>query len=103
MTLLLGLDVGSSSIKTSLIEAETGKTLASAVSPERELEIIAPQIGWAEQHPDTWWEHVKKSTQKIRTSMKSDVLNVEGIGISYQMHGLVIVDKSQKVLYPSVI
>jgi len=103
MALLFGLDVGSSSIKASLVEAETGRTLTSAISPERELEINAPKIGWAEQHPDVWWEHVKRATAKIRKQMKVDVLTLEGIGISYQMHGLVVVDKHQKVLYPSVI
>jgi len=106
MALLLGYDVGSSSIKATLLEAETGKVLASASSPEKELEIIAKKIGWAEQQPEIWWQHVKEATQKVASKIrnpKSEIRNVAAIGISYQMHGLVAVDKNQKVLRPSII
>jgi len=103
MAVLLGYDVGSSSIKATLMEAETGKVLATASSPEKELEIIAKKIGWAEQHPETWWEHVKTAAQKIKSRAKFDAADVKAIGISYQMHGLVAVDKNQKVLRPSII
>jgi len=106
MALLLGYDVGSSSIKATLMEAETGKVLATASSPEKELEIIAKKIGWAEQQPETWWEHVKEATRKVASKIrnpKSEIRDVKAIGISYQMHGLVAVDKSQKVLRPSII
>jgi xylulokinase len=103
MALLLGYDVGSSSIKATLIEAETGKVLASATSPERELEIIAKKLGWAEQEPGTWWEHVKSATGGIKAAARFDPADVAAIGISYQMHGLVVVDKSRKVLRPSII
>jgi xylulokinase len=103
MTLLLGYDVGSSSIKATLMEAGTGKVLASATSPDRELEIIAKQPGWAEQHPDTWWQHVKLATQQIRGKVAFDPGDVKAIGISYQMHGLVVVDKNKQVLRPAII
>ena len=103
MALLLGYDVGSSSIKATLMEADTGKVLATAASPEKELEIIAKKIGWAEQQPETWWEHVKTAAQKIRSRAKFATADVKAIGISYQMHGLVAVDKNQKVLRPSII
>lgn len=103
MTLLLGYDVGSSSIKATLMEAETGKVLASATSPERELEIIAKELGWAEQEPDIWWKHVKAATEKIKAIAKFEAGDVEAIGISYQMHGLVVVDKNNQVLRPSII
>jgi xylulokinase len=103
MAVLLGYDVGSSSIKATLMEAETGKVLATATSPEKELEIIAKKIGWAEQNPETWWEHVKTAAQKIKSRAKFDAADVKAIGISYQMHGLVAVDKNQKVLRPSII
>lgn len=99
----MGYDVGSSSIKATLMEAETGKVLATATSPEKELEIIAKKIGWAEQNPETWWEHVKTAAQKIKSRAKFDAADVKAIGISYQMHGLVAVDKNQKVLRPSII
>lgn len=103
MALLLGYDVGSSSIKATLLDAETGKVVASAISPDRELEIIAQKSGWAEQHPETWWQHVKAATARIRSQAKFDVGDVRAIGISYQMHGLVVVDKNCHVLRPAII
>jgi len=103
MALLLGYDVGSSSVKATLMSAGTGKALAAATSPNRELEIIAHKSGWAEQHPDTWWQHVKLATEKIKSKVPFDVSDVKAIGISYQMHGLVVVDKNQQVLRPSII
>jgi xylulokinase len=103
MTLLLGYDVGSSSIKATLMDAGTGKALAAATSPERELEIIAKQPGWAEQHPDTWWQHVKLATQQIQSKAAFDPADVKAIGISYQMHGLVVVDKNRQVLRPAIV
>ena len=103
MALLMGYDVGSSSIKATLLDAGTGQALASATSPDKELEIIAQQADWAEQHPATWWEHVKLATQKIKAAATFDPTDVKAIGISYQMHGLVLVDKNQDVLRPSII
>lgn len=103
MALLMGYDVGSSSIKATLLDAGTGKALAAATSPDKELDIIAQQADWAEQHPVTWWEHVKRATQKIKASVEFDAADVKAIGISYQMHGLVLVDKDKAVLRPSII
>jgi len=100
---LLGYDVGSSSIKATLMEAETGKVLATATSPGKELEIIAHKPGWAEQHPHIWWDNVKSATQKINSKASFNAGDINAIGISYQMHGLVVVDKNQKVLRPSII
>lgn len=106
MALLLGYDVGSSSIKATLLEAETGRVLASATSPEKELEIVAKEIGWAEQQPEIWWQHVREATQKVASKIRNsrfEIRDVEAIGISYQMHGLVVVDKKKEVLRPSII
>ena len=103
MALLLGYDVGSSSIKTTLMDAESGQVLASATSPDKELEIIAKQLGWAEQDPAVWWEHVKAATKKIKSQAEFDAGDVHAIGISYQMHGLVVVDKNNQLLRPSII
>jgi xylulokinase len=103
MRLLLGYDVGSSSIKASLLDADTGSLLASATSPHKELEIIAPQPGWAQQHPQTWWENIIAATKKIKSQAKFDVGDIKAIGISYQMHGLVVVDKNNQVLRPAII
>ena len=103
MALLLGYDVGSSSIKATLMEAETGKVLAAATSPEKELEIIAKKLGWAEQEPAVWWDNVKSATQKVKAQAEFEAADVEAIGISYQMHGLVVVDENKEVLRPSII
>jgi len=103
MGLLLGYDVGSSSIKATLMEAETGKVLAAATSPAKELEIIAEKLGWAEQEPAVWWDNVKSATQKVKAQAEFEAGDVVAIGISYQMHGLVAVDKNKEVLRPSII
>jgi xylulokinase len=103
MALLLGYDIGSSSIKATLMEAESGKVLASATVPDREMEIIAKKPGWAEQHPQTWWDNVVAATQKIKAQTNFAAGDVRAIGISYQMHGLVIVDAKHEVLRPSII
>lgn len=101
--LFLGYDIGSSSIKASLINADTGKLVSSASFPEREMKISSPQIGWAEQHPDMWWQYVVNATKKMFAKKTLKSYEILGIGISYQMHGLVLVDKNSKVLYPSII
>jgi xylulokinase len=99
----MGYDVGSSSIKATLMEAETGRVLGSATSPKQEMEIMAPQAGWAEQHPKTWWQHVVAVSQEIRQTTGFDAAAVKAIGISYQMHGLVALDAQGEVLRPSII
>lgn len=101
--LLLGLDVGSSSIKASLIDADKGELVASDFSPKQEMKIDSPQMGWAEQHPDTWWKHVVIATKNMLSQLSSQSYEILSIGISYQMHGLVVVDKDKQVLYPSII
>ena len=103
MAYLMGYDVGSSSIKATLLEAETGQVLCSASSPAREMEIIAQQPGWAEQHPETWWEHIVITTREIRRKTGFEPSTVKAVGISYQMHGLVVVDSAGSVLRPAII
>jgi xylulokinase len=101
--LLLGLDVGSSSIKASIVDAATGQSLSTAQSPDEEMPMIAVQAGWAEQDPDLWWQHLVMSVKKSLKKSGAAPGEVKAIGISYQMHGLVVVDKSQQVLRPSII
>ncbi|MHC4834694.1 MAG: xylulokinase [Planctomycetota bacterium] len=100
---ILGFDCGTSSIKASLLEVATGKVLAAAISPEKEMPIIAVNSGWAEQHPQDWWDNVKLATQKVLAVSGVDPADVKAIGISYQMHGLVLVDAHKQVLRPSII
>jgi xylulokinase len=101
--LLLGIDLGTSSIKVSVVDASTRTCLASAQFPETEVDIISTQTGWAEQSPDLWWEHVKQAILKCNATQLYDPKGISAIGIAYQMHGLVLVDKDQHVLRNSII
>ncbi len=99
----LGLDVGSSSVKASVIDGESGKCLASEFFPKTEMNITAIKAGWAEQHPDLWWDNMKQAIKAVLATDGIEKDNIGGIGISYQMHGLVCVDKAGQVLRPSII
>ncbi len=99
----IGYDIGSSSIKATLINADTNKAVSTAQHPKTEMNMIAVQAGWAEQHPDEWWSSIVVITNTILSESKVNPRDIKAIGISYQMHGLVIVDKNLKVLRPSII
>ena len=101
--LLLGLDIGSSSIKASIVDAATGKSIASCQSPSEEMGMIAHHSGWAEQDPEMWWVHLSISVKSSIKQAKADPDEIVAIGISYQMHGLVVVDKEHNPLRPSII
>lgn len=100
---LLGLDVGSSSVKASLVDADSGKCAATAFYPETEAPIMAVKAGWAEQDPQMWWDNAKLSVKKIMADAGAKAEDIKAVGISYQMHGLVCVDKNLQVLRPSII
>ena len=103
MSFLLGYDIGSSSVKATLMQADTGQVMGSAFSPEQEMEIIAPQSGWAQQHAQTWWQHVVTVTNKLKVQIEFNPEDIKAIGISYQMHGLVTVDRNGEPLRPAII
>lgn len=100
---LLGFDVGSSSVKASLVDADSGVCVASAFYPEKEAPIIAVKAGWAEQDPQMWWDNAKLSLKKVMADASVKGEDIKAIGISYQMHGLVCVDRQMRVLRPSII
>ena len=103
---LLGYDIGSSSVKASLVDAESGKCLASAFHPETEAPIISKKSGWAEQDPSMWLGYLRQATADVLAQAKEQELSpkdIKAIGISYQMHGLVCVDKNLNVLRPAII
>ncbi len=99
----LGYDVGSSSVKASLINAESGRSVASAFYPKKEMKIAAPKPGWAEQDPDQWWSNLILATNDVMQSAEIDPSSIKSIGIAYQMHGLVLVDKDYNLLRSSII
>ena len=99
----LGLDVGSSSVKASLVDAESGKCAATTFYPETEAPIIAIKSGWAEQDPEMWWTNCKLCINKVKEMANAKAEDIAAIGISYQMHGLVCVDKNLEVLRPAII
>ena len=104
MSFLLGIDLGSSSVKVALVESASGRCVASASAPESEAPIKALQPGWAEQSPDDWWQYLKQAVAKIKTDCGHNMLaDVEAIGISYQMHGLVCLDTDLRVLRDAII
>ena len=100
---LLGFDVGSSSIKAALIDARSGAVTASATSPRQELAIRADRPGWAEQDPAVWWENLVAAAAEVRVTSGKAWAGVRAIGVTYQMHGLVLLDKAGQVLRPSII
>jgi xylulokinase len=101
--LLLGIDIGTSFIKVAAVDAETQRTVASSQYPETENLITSLHSGWAEQSPEMWWEHTVQAIRKLIATKKINPKEIAAIGISYQMHGLVIVDKNQKVLRDAII
>jgi xylulokinase len=101
--LLIGYDIGSSSIKATLLDADSGKVVVSQALPKDEMTIDSPQKKWAEQDPMIWWKYVIETTKKVKEDAQIKKGEVLAIGISYQMHGLVLVDKEYKVIRPSII
>jgi xylulokinase len=101
--LLLGIDLGSSSVKASVIDGESGKCVATAFYPSDEMKISALKSGWAEQDTEIWWENLKAAIVECTNILGKKKNNIGAIGISYQMHGLVTIDKNNKVLRPSII
>jgi len=101
--MLLGCDIGSSSIKAAIVDEMTGEIIGTDFYPKEEAAIYAPRPGWAEQNPEDWWENLKIAIQGALAQAKVSGEDIHAIGISYQMHGLVLVDREMKVLRPSII
>lgn len=101
--LSLGLDIGSSSIKAAVLDIDSARIVAQDSYPEQELTIHAPHPGWAEQNPEVWWECVTTLVRRLKDIFDVDISKIACIGISYQMHGLVMVDYRSQVLRPSII
>ncbi|MEZ3532430.1 MAG: carbohydrate kinase [Muribaculaceae bacterium] len=100
---LLGYDIGSSSVKAALVDAATGKCVASDFFPKNEAPIKAPRQGWAEQDPENWWRYIKEATASVLAQSCVNPADIKAIGISYQMHGLVAIDKDGNVLRDAII
>jgi len=101
LSFLLGLDIGSSSVKAALVDAESLHTVAAVQSDEMTIE--SPKAGWAEQEPEMWWTHVCQATKSLLAKTGVNPDRIKSIGIAYQMHGLVCVDKNQQALRPAII
>ena len=99
----IGYDIGSSSVKVALVDAKNNKEVAVLSEPDGEMPIDAPHPDWAEQNPEMWWKHLCQATQRIILENKIDPQHILAVGISYQMHGLVLVDRHQKLLRDSII
>ncbi len=103
MDCFLGIDLGSSSVKVSILDGQTGNVVAKGVAPKTEAPILSVRNGWAEQNPDDWWIYLKTALRQAMTSGNVKAEDVKAVGITYQMHGLVLVDKDLRVLRPSII
>ncbi|MBN8719415.1 MAG: carbohydrate kinase [Sediminibacterium magnilacihabitans] len=101
--MLLGIDIGTSSVKVSVLDTQTFQCIATAAYPDTEAKIVSLQQGWAEQSPDQWWEYTQVAIQRLHASGKYDPQAIEAIGIAYQMHGLVLVDAAQQCIRNSII
>lgn len=101
--LLLGIDLGTSSIKVSIIDVDSKTRIVSSQYPETEAEILSEKQGWAEQDPKTWWAYTKMALQKANASKLYDPKDIKAIGIAYQMHGLVVVDEHKEPLRNAII
>lgn len=99
----IGYDIGSSSVKVALVEAETGKKIIVLHEPQNEMEIVSLHADWAEQDPEIWWQYICVATKRAIREANIDASKILGVGISYQMHGLVIVDKEGNALRNSII
>ncbi|WP_433835988.1 xylulokinase [Flavobacterium anhuiense] len=99
----IGYDIGSSSVKAALVEAETGKKIIVLNEPQNEMEILSIHPDWAEQDPEMWWQYICTATKRAIKEANIDASKIQGIGISYQMHGLVIVDQQGAPLRNSII
>lgn len=99
----IGFDIGSSSVKAALIDSESGSEIGRVQFPKQEMPIAAPNPGWGEQDPELWWKHTREATAELLHQTKTNPQQIRGIGISYQMHGLVAVDKDLNVVRPSII
>lgn|GEM_PF-82503 len=102
---LIGYDIGSSSLKAALIEAATRKVMAIESYPEigSEMDMISRQNGWAEQQPEVWWQNLCIVTKRLVQQTKVKISDIKSIGISYQMHGLVLIDREKVVLRPAIV
>ena len=103
MAYFLGIDLGSSSVKVTLFNGENGQVMSSSHAPQTEAPIQSPQPGWAEQNPDDWWAYLKTALHQVLSTSHIDSEEIKAIGITYQMHGLVLDDKDLQVLRPAII
>ncbi|RAV29632.1 xylulokinase [Sinomicrobium soli] len=99
----IGYDVGSSSVKAALVKSGTGEVVGTTRSPEEEMAITSKRPGWGEQDPEMWWDHLVRATSRLLRENNVGAGSVKGIGVSYQMHGLVLVDRQQQVLRDAII
>ncbi len=100
---LLGYDIGSSTIKVALIQMDTKAVVDVVQYPDTSMDMISRKSGWAEQQPEVWWQDFCFATRKLLQSNQVKANQINGIGISYQMHGLVLIDSDKQVLRPAII
>jgi len=99
MSYLMGIDVGTTGTKTLLINEKGG--IVSASSEEYPLDV--PRVGWSEQNPRDWWRATVNTIRRVLESSGVKGREIKGIGLSGQMHGLVLLGKDHRVLRPCIL
>ena len=99
----IGYDLGSSFVKIALLDSKTNKQVSLIKEPSSEMKIISLKDNWAEQDPKLWWKYICDGTKKLINKTKINKDQIKAIGISYQMHGLVLLDNKKKLLRNSII
>jgi xylulokinase len=96
----LGVDVGTGGSRALLVDAN-GRVRYSFVAPHEEMRMLKPL--WAEQEPEDWWRASQLAIQGVLKQAKADGGAINGIGLSGQMHGLVLLDEKHSVIRPALI
>ena len=99
MTLLLGIDLSTTGAKALLVDSE-GRVIGSATTP---LSLSTPYPLWSEQEPREWWEATTKSIARVLAEANAAGESIAAIGLTGQMHGLVVLDEKGEVLRPAIL
>src|SRR5262245_2210718 len=96
----LGIDVGTGGTRALLVD-ERGKVCYAFTAPHEDMRMERPL--WAEQRPENWWDAAQLAIRGVLKAAAATGKDVKGIGLSGQMHGLVLLDESNRVIRPALI
>jgi xylulokinase len=97
---LLGIDIGTSGTRAVVIDGQ-GQVISAATAEH--VNFASPQLGWAEQDPEDWWGAATRAVQQCLAQANINPGDINGIGLTGQMHGLVALDKNDRVVRPAIL